>query len=439
MESKVNRVDQPEPGLLSLVIHAQGRTEALLLSTMPGALGVAILERRPKGDPASAAISSLRRHLEGGRIVDVERSQRAVRLSLDRGGERTYLIAAASRPYGTWWLVSPASEIVLRSPGAATEPPKEDGHWVGVSVDSLRADGATVLEAHRSARLRQLHRALLRELRRVRKKRSAIEGDLERAREAGSLQQQATLLLAHAHEIPAGAEWFDAPSFDDSEKSVRIPMRAGRSAAQEAQVLFAKAKRLKRGMSIVPDRLEQVDQRIAQLEALEQALPESSPGALVARLAALDVETEPPQERERKKRRAGGRLPYREFVGEDGTSILVGRGAADNDRLTLRIARPHDLWLHARGVTGAHVVVRLDKGRACPPETLVDAATLAAHYSDLRGETVVDVLYTPRRFVRKPKGSSVGSVTLEREKVIAVRLQSNRLARLLETERRPGP
>ena len=116
----------------------------------------------------------------------------------------------------------------------------------------------------------------------------------------------------------------------------------------------------------------------------------------------------------------------------------MGRGAADNDRLTLRTARSHDLWLHARGVSGAHVVVRLDRGRSCPAETLVDAATLAAHFSDFRKEEVVDVLYTPRRFVRKHRGSPIGSVTLEREKVIAVRVEPPRLERLLSSERKPA-
>jgi len=123
-------------------------------------------------------------------------------------------------------------------------------------------------------------------------------------------------------------------------------------------------------------------------------------------------------------------------VSGEAANVLVGRGAADNDRLTLRVARPHDLWLHARGVTGAHVVVPLTKGKSCSPETLVDAATLAAHFSDLRGEPVVDVIYTPRRFVRKRKGSAIGSVTLEREKVIAVRVEPARLERLLQNEKK---
>jgi predicted ribosome quality control (RQC) complex YloA/Tae2 family protein len=82
------------------------------------------------------------------------------------------------------------------------------------------------------------------------------------------------------------------------------------------------------------------------------------------------------------------------------------------------------------------VVVPLAKGKSCSPEALVDAATLAAHFSDLRGELVVDVLYAPRRFVHKRKGSAMGSVSLDREKVIAVRVEADRLARLLTHEKK---
>ena len=68
-------------------------------------------------------------------------------------------------------------------------------------------------------------------------------------------------------------------------------------------------------------------------------------------------------------------------------------------------ARPHDLWLHARDDAGAHVVVPLERGEACPSELLCDAATLAAHFSQARGQARVDVTYVERRYVRKPRKS----------------------------------
>jgi predicted ribosome quality control (RQC) complex YloA/Tae2 family protein len=114
--------------------------------------------------------------------------------------------------------------------------------------------------------------------------------------------------------------------------------------------------------------------------------------------------------------------------------LYVGRGAAQNDELTLHVARPHDLWLHAKEHPGAHVVVPLAKGRSCPPETLVDAAHLAAHFSDARGERVVEIQYTPRRYLRKPRGSAKGAVIVDREKVLVLRVDDARLQRLLNTE-----
>jgi predicted ribosome quality control (RQC) complex YloA/Tae2 family protein len=125
------------------------------------------------------------------------------------------------------------------------------------------------------------------------------------------------------------------------------------------------------------------------------------------------------------------RKPYHTFHATNGSTIWVGRSSRDNDALVTRIANPHDLWLHAKNIRGAHVVVPLEKNRSCPAEVLVDAATLAAHFSDARDESTCDVSYVERRHVRKPKKSAPGSVTTQREKVIVVRIEKSRLARLL--------
>jgi predicted ribosome quality control (RQC) complex YloA/Tae2 family protein len=112
----------------------------------------------------------------------------------------------------------------------------------------------------------------------------------------------------------------------------------------------------------------------------------------------------------------------------------VGRGAANNDALTFKVARPHDLWLHAKGRTGAHVIVPLEKNQTCPGELLVEAAHLAAHFSDGREEGVVEVQHTPRRYLRKPKGAAPGFVVVDREKVLVLRVSRETVARLLAAE-----
>jgi predicted ribosome quality control (RQC) complex YloA/Tae2 family protein len=118
---------------------------------------------------------------------------------------------------------------------------------------------------------------------------------------------------------------------------------------------------------------------------------------------------------------------------------LVGRDAASNDALTVRVAKPGDLWVHVKGGAGAHVVVPgACRGGAPDGRALVDAATLAAHFSSLRGEPVVDVLYADRRHVRKRKGSAPGAVEAPGAKSLALRVEPERLARLLASLR-PGP
>ena len=121
---------------------------------------------------------------------------------------------------------------------------------------------------------------------------------------------------------------------------------------------------------------------------------------------------------------------YRTFESFDGLSILVGKSAKDNDYLTLKVAKPDDLWLHARGCPGSHVVIRLDKATDVPHETLRDAATLALFYSDLKKSGKGEVIYTLRKFVKKSKGLKSGAVHVTREKSIWIELKKDRLERL---------
>jgi predicted ribosome quality control (RQC) complex YloA/Tae2 family protein len=80
------------------------------------------------------------------------------------------------------------------------------------------------------------------------------------------------------------------------------------------------------------------------------------------------------------------------------------------------------------------VVVPLDKKGSCPGDVLVDAAHLAAHFSEARDEALVEVQYTPRRYLRKPRGSAAGLVVVDREKVLLLRREDDRLRALLERE-----
>jgi predicted ribosome quality control (RQC) complex YloA/Tae2 family protein len=81
------------------------------------------------------------------------------------------------------------------------------------------------------------------------------------------------------------------------------------------------------------------------------------------------------------------------------------------------------------------VVVPLEKKASIGQELLLDAAHLAAHFSKQRGEPTVEIAHTERRFVRKPKGAAAGSVNVDRERVFVLRIERDRLARLLASEK----
>jgi predicted ribosome quality control (RQC) complex YloA/Tae2 family protein len=100
-------------------------------------------------------------------------------------------------------------------------------------------------------------------------------------------------------------------------------------------------------------------------------------------------------------------------------ALLVGKNSRQNEEVTFHQASANDTWLHARGVPGAHVIIR-NGGRPVSEATLREAAALAAYYSQSRAAGSVPVDYTEQRYVRHMKGGGPGMVTYEREHTLHV-------------------
>lgn len=98
---------------------------------------------------------------------------------------------------------------------------------------------------------------------------------------------------------------------------------------------------------------------------------------------------------------AGKAHPFK-VVTQDAFVIWVGRNSRQNETVTFGKGGGQDLWLHARGVPGAHVVVKFD-GRAIPPQVTDYAASLAAYYSARRGDGKVEVDITRCLYVKRSK------------------------------------
>jgi predicted ribosome quality control (RQC) complex YloA/Tae2 family protein len=100
---------------------------------------------------------------------------------------------------------------------------------------------------------------------------------------------------------------------------------------------------------------------------------------------------------------------------------LVGHTDADNDYLSLKVARPDDWWFHVRGVPGGHVVLQGPPGEEPNRQTLKRAAAIAAYHSKARKAGLVGVSCTRARYVSKPRGAKAGTVQIRKEVVIKVR------------------
>ena len=311
----------------------------------------------------------------------------------------------------------------------------------------LEAVGVVIAEALAleaiDIRRAEVARAIDKARAKIDRRKAAIGEDLAKIGKADALAAQAPWLVAEATRTPRGARSMTITDWSTGEAVARVvPLDPAKSAHEQVEAMFKRSKRLRLGGEIARRRMADTQVQAEALDAARLTLDEASTLPAIEeasrhakkaapRDVALSQAVATPGGQGKNK---VGRIPYRAFVARSGRKILVGKGAADNDALTLKVARPHDLWLHTKERTGAHVIVPLERNETCPAEDLVEAAHLAAHFSDARDDAIVDVQYTPKRYLRKPKGSAPGAVVVDREKVLVLRIERDLLRALLERE-----
>jgi predicted ribosome quality control (RQC) complex YloA/Tae2 family protein len=302
--------------------------------------------------------------------------------------------------------------------------------------DSLSA----ALDAHYSALLTQqafdaqasTARADLRKkISRQQKLLKQLQADLASHSDAEQQKRLGDLLLANLSTAKRSGNRVKLIDYFSAEAPlIEIELDEKVTLPQEAERRFALYSRSKRAVKQINSRIAPAQRELADLEAqqadLERiiaardlaALQEfrSSPAASQPRSSSPTVREGVGSRRKPEKKIPG----VRRFVSSDGFEILVGRTSRDNDHLTFKVARPNDLWLHAADYGGSHVVVRNSTRKDVPHRTIIEAAQLAAQFSQARKDPKVDVHYTPRKFVSKSKGAASGLVRLSRFKNITV-------------------
>ncbi len=454
----VRKVISPAaPDRLALELRTPGENHYLQIVTLTGATRIGRVAKKPHAAEIPHPFVMLLRGEALGMVVEQVcqiAGDRAVRVDFKASGRAGALICElTSRHANLFWLDAKdrisGSFYPNRShkrqlvPGEPYVPPIP--HPAGGGPQEARFSGfdpEARIEAHyrlseaakerqqAEDRTRRLAQKASRHLERLIKK---LDQDRARAEEGDRLAFQGQLLKANLHLAKRGIEHLDVVDFEGNQAFIALDPRRG--PVENMERLFSRSKRLRRAVPRIEERQTKIQQNRECIKSLIDEIATATPERLAEIRAQIKGRF--PQFRDpspKRRRDEHERLPYREYVVATGRTARVGRSAKDNDALTLRFARPDDLWLHVRGRPGSHVVVPLGRGEEPTPDLLVDAAHLAAHFSDARGDTDVEVVHTRRRYVQKPRGAAPGSVRLIKEKTLFLRVEQNRLERLLQSD-----
>ncbi|MEJ7623236.1 MAG: NFACT RNA binding domain-containing protein [Pyrinomonadaceae bacterium] len=263
-------------------------------------------------------------------------------------------------------------------------------------------------------------RKLIAQLAKQRKLIANLRGDLDRHGDADRWKRYGDLLFANTDAQRRDDKLLVRDFFDDAVPEIEIDAEIGKSVTEVAEDYFRRYTKARNAARIVTGRIAATESAMAESEAqlgrITAAISAGDEGFLLS-LTKPVVKASPVS----KKRKAETAFKgARRFMSSDGFEILVGKKAADNDFLTFRLSKSLDTWLHAADYPGSHVIIRNQNKKEIPTKTLLEAAELAAFYSDARKMPKAAVNHTLRKFVNKPKRSAPGLVSLAKFKTVLV-------------------
>ena len=457
--ASVENVILPARGIdrVALKLKSGGKNALLLIVLEHGLTRIHRVTKRVQSMPAPGDfVQLLRKNLKGAVIEDVSQPgmDRLVVIDLLRGHERARLFVELTGRHANLFLAD-ADGFIIASllpnkshkrrlvPGRQYVPPISrpgESHPAGsgrFGAENIETEIESFYENKETAawgRAWKNHNiaVIRKKLKRKKRLRSAIAGDIEAALRAREQHHLAELLKINLGSVKKGMTHIEVPDvFVTPPETVRIELSPALTPVQNMQKLFHASGRYAKALPRIRRRLENVEEEISNLEKEIIRLEEAPAEEFLKSLKGpeKDIEHPPPA-----RTAPHAPLPYRRFKSRADYTIRVGRNASANDALTLHHSGLDDAWLHVREAAGSHVTVPFSGKGEVPADVIIDAAHLAVHFSSLRDEAGADVVVTRRRYVVKKKKSPPGQVHLLKEKVIDLRLQPETLSRLLENE-----
>lgn len=213
-----------------------------------------------------------------------------------------------------------------------------------------------------------------------------------------------------------------------TQSAVEVSLNPKLDAQANAQLLYKKAKKAKRGEEISTKKVEATQEELRLLTLLEQQIDQCLKDATDSNKCKNVAEQYIQLINQSEKTHGNStvthgdkiKTPYRHYICDD-WDIFVGKSDTQNDELSTRFARPSDIWMHAAGYAGSHLVIRRPKDKPMPPpEVLSKAASLAVWFSKAKHTSYCEVHYTEARFVHKRRHAPAGEVIAERCKTLRV-------------------
>ncbi len=321
-------------------------------------------------------------------------------------------------------LLIDGSEPVTASPLPLTQFPATVPQSYASMSEALAAYFDAITHKENIASTKQkLKQALEKQKNLLKRKEKGLQTDLDKAEKADEYRIQGELILTNLHNISRGQEQIELQNYYNEEmENITIILNPKQTPSENAQAYFKKYTKAKRGFSQIKQRLGELEAEKQVVNNYELKLESAKSLEDINKLQELFIENGYIKTQLRnKKQQETTEGPYRKYVSKNGFHIYVGRNSQSNDMLLREIAKPRDMWLHAKQIHGSHVIIRNPENRPdIPMPTLLQAAQLAAYYSKAHHSSYVPVDYTWARYVVKRKGNVAGYVHYTHEKTLYV-------------------
>ena len=331
---------------------------------------------------------------------------------------------------------SPGSDLILSCIELATAEGLARYEFASFSKAAEIYSEAIATAKSWRERHRRLSSALEGRLKKLRAARRSIESDLARFSDAAKLKRSGDLLLANLstarteHGVAIVKDYYDA-----GEPFIEIEIPKDQTLQQAAADYYQRSQKATRAIKTLGPRAKEIGKQISRTEELLASLQQQPD---IKRIEEVEASSgfrrdAGPGLRSRtstagrgapagrRKSSRGQRVGIgRRFLSSDGYEIVVGRNDAENDAITFKVAGSLDVWLHAADYPGSHVVVRNPSRRPVPQRSIVEAARIAAFYSQARRQGKAAVNYTQKKFVSKAPKAKPGLVRLSSFKTLLV-------------------